>query len=156
MGRLLTALCALGTLVVVILGAASAGGSAFAESRPATHVDVISVSGLIDPVQADFITNSVHDAESGRAEVLVIQLNSRGGVLSESATQRLASALERATVPVAVWVGPTGKGRAFGSAFAVLRAAGIAGVANGTHVGKGPDPRQAANPLADRSVGAID
>src|SRR5690349_19851229 len=107
MRRLITALCALGTLLVATTGQTAASA---APAQPGDHVDVVSVSGLIDPVQADFITKAVHTAETGQAEVLVIQLNSTGGLLSQAKTEALELRVKNATVPVAVWVGPSGRG----------------------------------------------
>ena len=127
MRRLLIALCVLGTLIVAGPAHAAPAGD---------HIDVISVSGLIDPVQADFIHNAVRGADTGGAEVLVIQLTSGGGVLSQARTDALADEIAHSNVPVAVWVGPSGKGRAYGTAYAIVRAAAIVGVANGTHVGE--------------------
>src|SRR5436305_1168124 len=70
MRRLLTALCVLGTLV---LAAATGAGAAAAEPA-APHVDVVTVSGLIDPVQADFLRSAVETAEGDGAQALVVQL----------------------------------------------------------------------------------
>src|SRR3954469_18496413 len=133
MRRLLTALCVLGTLVIPLLVARSAG-AAPAQSVSLPAVDVINVTGLIDPVQADFLRKAVTTAANDGAEALIVQLNSGGGVLSKAQLADLTFRISHAAVPVAVWVGPSGKGRAQGAAFAILRSAGIVGVANATRV----------------------
>src|SRR5438874_1432921 len=94
MRRLLIALCVLGTLIVAgpahAASATSASSGASEGGSPGDHIDVISVSGLIDPVQADFIHKAVRGAATGGAEVLVIQLTSGGGVLSQARIDALA------------------------------------------------------------------
>src|SRR3954447_22291535 len=66
MRRLLTALCVLGTLVVAAASAAAADAAAAEPAPP--HVDVVTVSGLIDPVQADFLRSAVETAEGDGAQ----------------------------------------------------------------------------------------
>ncbi|MDP9389372.1 MAG: hypothetical protein M3Q48_16005, partial [Actinomycetota bacterium] len=108
------------------------------------HVDVIEVIGLVDPVQVDFVADAVRAAEAGGAEALVIQLDSGGGVADPHDVDVLAFRIAHARVPVAVWVGPSGR-RAVGQAFQLVRASSIAGVAPRTRVG----PAGRALPAAD-------
>jgi len=100
-------------------------------------VDVIEVSGRIDPIEADFVKRSLSQAEKNDDEVLVIQLDSPGSLIDGTDLDTLAYRLSHARVPVAVWVGPSGS-RAYGGANSLVRAAGLAGMAPGTHVGKDP------------------
>ena len=46
-------------------------------------INVIEVSGLLDPVQADFIRTAIDRAESQDVQALVIQLNSRKAVIDD-------------------------------------------------------------------------
>src|SRR3954469_20101809 len=110
MRRLLTALCVLGTLVIPLLVAGVAQATP-AQSVSLPAVDVINITGLIDPVQADFLRKAVATAEADGAEALLVQLNSGGGVLSKSALEALTFRIAHAAVPIAVWVGPSGRGR---------------------------------------------
>jgi len=88
----------------------------------------------------------LNQAESGNDEVLVIQLDSPGALVDQAVLDGLAFRLSHARVPVAVWVGPSGT-RAYGGANRLVSAAGLAGMAPGTHVGKDPTgPR--GNPLS--------
>jgi membrane-bound serine protease (ClpP class) len=118
-----------------VAGVAAAPTSAAAPALP-PHVDVIQVSGLLDPVLVDFIDGAVRRAERGKAEALVVQLNSTGAVVSKQAIDDLASRLGRAEVPVGVWVGPSGA-RAVGGAAALLAAAPILAAAPNARVGAG-------------------
>ncbi|MEO6120970.1 MAG: NfeD family protein [Acidimicrobiales bacterium] len=135
--RRLPILLPLAITFATVLGALSLTGSA-AAAQPATPaggvIDVIEVVGLVDPVQADFVTEALAGAESGGAVALVIQVNSSGGVLSRAEMDGLVFRLTHARVPVAAWVGPSG-GRALGQGWELIQAAGISGVASRGRVG---------------------
>ncbi|HVM64075.1 MAG TPA: hypothetical protein VMU14_04385, partial [Acidimicrobiales bacterium] len=129
--------------VVAALGvAALAGPAAAAPAAPATGVrlDIVKVSGLIDPINADLISRSVRSAGNDHALALVLELNSSGGTISPQARDALAAQLLHAAVPVAIWVGGTGSPRALGTSFTLLRAAGFTGESPGSKVGNGPPP----------------
>jgi membrane-bound serine protease (ClpP class) len=112
------------------------------------------VTGLIDPVEVDFIADSLAAAEAARVEALVIQLNSGGALVSENKLSALAERLRRARVPVAVWIGPSGAA-AGGGALRIARAASVVGVAPGAdaHGPVGSGIRVDAPVLGDFIVG---
>jgi membrane-bound serine protease (ClpP class) len=146
----------LGTIVVaagVLLGTA---GGAHAAAPDRAQVDVVQVNGLIDPVVADFVHHSIVDAGRQGAAVLVLQVNSGGGVLSPARMDALVAEIQHAKVPVAVWVGPSG-GRAEGAAFRIVRAAAVAGTSTRTRLGN-PSPSASTSavpdPLAGRTIGS--
>ncbi|HUQ62928.1 MAG TPA: NfeD family protein [Acidimicrobiales bacterium] len=118
-------------------------------------IDVIEVSGRIDPIEVDFITKSVRQAETSGDEVLVIQLDSPGALVDSARLNRLAARLRTAQLPVAVWVGPSGA-RAYGGATRLLEAADVAGMAPGTHVGKSSVIPGSLGSGAARARGAVD
>lgn len=102
-------------------------------------VDVIEVSGRIDPVVTDFVERAIESAAAARSEVLVIQLDTQGVLVGTSRFDELTGRIRSSPVPVAVWVGPTGASAA-GSTVPILSSAGVAGMAPGTKVaGAGPD-----------------
>jgi membrane-bound serine protease (ClpP class) len=110
-----------------------------ARAQEPAVVDVVEVSGRIDPVVADFLRRSVDRAERARSEVLVIQLDSSGVLVGRSRFAALVERIRTSEVPVAVWVGPTGAS-ASGATAALLTAAEASGMAPGTKVaGLGPD-----------------
>jgi membrane-bound serine protease (ClpP class) len=122
---------------------------------------VVKVTGLIDPINADLLTHAVHDAESSRALVLIVQLNSTGGVIGVAAADRLGTLVRDSTVPVAVWVGGSGRPRAYGPAYEILRDAAFSGVGPGARVGLGAGSEPPGRPLpavglATRTLGADD
>ncbi len=122
---------------------------------PATgHIDVVQVNGLIDPIQVDFLQRAVTAANRGRAEALVVQLDSGGGIVSPAVLAHLADAIANAPVPVAVWVGPNSS-RALGAAYVLFRAAALRGMAPGTRVGV-PASSPAGSPPGPRPGRTID
>jgi membrane-bound serine protease (ClpP class) len=144
LATLATTLLVVGSLAGPIAGASGRHVAPRPEGRPAAapraratkpaKVDVVKVSGLLDPVLADFITSSVNEAASDGAVALVIQLNSTGVVISDADFVALARHIHDSKVPVAVWVGPNGTA-AEGQVAQLLGVVSFVGVAPGSHVG---------------------
>jgi membrane-bound serine protease (ClpP class) len=141
-------------LIAIITPAALLSTAALATPAGAgakSHVDVVEVVGLIDPVQVDFIGRVVDDAEEDGAEAVVVQLNSGGGVVPEQQLEALAERIRRARVAVAIWVGPNGA-RAVGPPFRLLQAASVSGMAPGTRVGNGSEPSLGTAAAVERGL----
>src|SRR4051812_11426050 len=98
----------LATVMVAAVGAMLLLPQPAHATEPARHVDVVQVSGWIDPVVADFLERSVTASERGDAEVLIIQLDSPGSLVSDARFDRLLDRVGHATVPVAIWIGGPG------------------------------------------------
>jgi membrane-bound serine protease (ClpP class) len=133
-------------MVVCLLGIVAAAGASGAGAAPRAvpttgsaraQVDVVQITGLIDPIEADFLHHAITSAGRGHATALIVQLDSSNSVISQTQIDALSSAIVHSPVPVAVWAGPNGA-RAYGAAFAILRAAPLRGVAPGTRVGHEP------------------
>lgn len=75
-------------------------------------VDVIEVNGLIDPVLLDFIETSLAQAEADGARAAVLQMESAGVAVDDSAIETVIDQIESSEIPVSVWLGPAGKGAA--------------------------------------------
>ena len=160
-------------LAIVILAAALAAPCARAAAQDGgsspeagqAPVDVFKVTGLIDSVLANGIERAIDTAESGGSQALVLQLNSKGAVVSDARMERLLTRIATAEVPVAIWVGPSGA-RATGMAGQLLGAAAATGMAGKSRVGDFGDLLQpagvtmqlgdAGTVLRSRSVGAQD
>ncbi|MBV9255889.1 MAG: hypothetical protein JO054_16775, partial [Actinobacteria bacterium] len=84
---------------------------------------------------ADFLTKAVQAAETEHSIALVVQLDSRNGVLSAARLRRLEQTVSQSTVPVGVWVGGSGRPRAYRDAYRLFLAAKVRGVGPGAKVG---------------------
>lgn len=139
----------------LLLGLATLGILSASPASAAGTIDIIEVRGRIDPVLVDFVTRSLERAEADGSEVLVVHLDSAGALVGADDLAVLTFRLTHATVPVAVWVGPTGA-RAYGGAVELLEAAGVAGMAQGTQVGRSPDLPETLGAEAALERGVVD
>ena len=122
------------TVLGAVLVAVGPAASAFAQDDPATtQVDVIEVSGYLDPVLVDFVHRAVDEAEDQGALSLVLQLNSPGAAVSDADLQGLIDAVRSSAVPVTTWIGPSGS-RALGGAGELALATTEVGMAPGTRI----------------------
>ena len=96
------------------------------------------IDGNINPVSADFIHNGIEKAKNEKAECLIIQLNTPGGLLKS--TRVIVSDMLESPVPVIVYVSPGGSHAGSAGVF-ITMAANIAAMAPGTNIG-------AAHPVA--------
>lgn len=97
-------------------------------------VDVLQVSGLIDPIQVESINDAIDRAGENGAQALVLQINSKGAVISRDEMAALLTRVAEADVPVGVWVGPSGA-RLYGLPAQLLAVADVTGMAPGARVG---------------------
>ena len=105
---------------------------AHAKEPKAPHVLVMTVDGIINPVKTRFISRAIDKAQQDNAAVLIIRLDTPGGLLG--ATRGIVGLLLESPVPVAVFVSP--KGARAGSAGAFITAAGnFAVMAPGSNIG---------------------
>jgi membrane-bound serine protease (ClpP class) len=93
---------------------------------------VITVNGVINPVSAEFIHKSLEKASAVRAEVLVIELDTPGGL--DTSMRSIVKDIMASGIPVAVYVSPAGARAASAGVFITL-AAHIAAMAPGTNIG---------------------
>jgi len=163
--RILTAVALILASLGVILSTAVAGaqtndtGASDAVDESAGFVAVVEAGGLLDPVLIDFLRQSIADAEREGATELVLQMNSDGVVVDDDALGALLQDVLDATVPVAVWVGPSGSSLTKGAA-QLVGAADHVGMAPGTRLGNAGEPvisgldRRRIDPIIDRTVGS--
>ncbi len=105
-------------------------GAGRARARPRVHL--IAIDSSINPATADFIREAVAGAAREQAALLVIELDTPGGLL-ESA-KSIVKELLGAPLPVVVYVAPSGAGATSAGVF-VAMAANIAAMAPGTTIG---------------------
>ena len=93
-----------GSAAPPLAAADDAEGADGAGDDPVATVDILPVSGLLDPPVAGTIIGLLEDASAGTSELVIIQVDGPGGVSVDMAG--LVAAIEEATVPVAVLVAP--------------------------------------------------
>lgn len=143
-------IAALGAL---LLGAA---GLASAQTR-ATAVHVAELSGVINPLSAEYLARVIADAEREGSAALVLRLDTPGGL--DTAMRSMVQSILASRVPVIVYVAPPGA-RAASAGLFVTMAAHVAAMAPGTNIGAahpvsldGPtDPTTADKAVADASA----
>ncbi len=101
-------------------------------------VHVAEVDALIHPASAEFIVQTLDDADAAGADAVVLVLRTPGGLVDS--TRDINTAIIESRVPVVVFVGPSGA-RAASAGFLITIAADVAAMAPGTHIG-------AAHPVA--------
>ena len=104
-------------------------GSTMAQER---HALVAEVDGAINPVTQRFISRVIGKGEKDGAEVVIIKLDTPGGLLSS--TLKITEDLLSDRVPTAVYVYPSGAG-AFSAGTFITAAANFAVMAPGTSIG---------------------
>lgn len=115
----------------LIIFALLAVASAFGQT-PEPRVVAVDIDGDIQPITAEIIADAIHQAESAHAEMLLVRLNTPGGLLD--ATRTIIQELDASSVPVVTYVEPSGA-RAASAGFFVLEAGDIAAMAPGTNTG---------------------
>jgi membrane-bound serine protease (ClpP class) len=97
-------------------------------------IDVLQVSGFIDDILIDEISNAIERAQNGGAQALILQVNSVGTIVDDDVVAELLDNIANAPIPIGVWVGPTGS-RFYGPAAQILAVADVTGMAPGARVG---------------------
>ncbi len=128
-------------LLGLLAGTASASAAGPTDSTaqgatdaPATVV-VVEAAGLLDEVLVSYIEDQIDEAGAAGYTAVVLQLNSPGAVVSDQRIISLARRMRDSTVPIAVWVGPSGA-QARGAAAQLVAVATPGGLAQGARVGK--------------------
>jgi len=106
--------------------------SLFFSEEPKRDVMVITLSGVINPVATEYIGKSIKIANEKKVEVLVIELDTPGGL--DTSMRKIVKDIIGSEVPVVVYVSPSGSRAASAGVFITL-SAHIAAMAPGTNIG---------------------
>ncbi len=112
-----------------------------AAQPPASGAPVVysaEVDSIIHPVSAEYMIETLEEADRTGAALVVFTLRTPGGLVDS--TRDIVTKMLAARTPVAVFVGPSGA-RAASAGFLLTIAADVAAMAPGTHIG-------AAHPVA--------
>ena len=102
-------------------------------TRPSVaDVIVINVEGVVNPVMSEFISKSIDEAETQKADALVIELDTPGGL--DTSMRSIVKKITASEVPVIVYVSPGGARAASAGVFITL-ASHVAAMAPGTNIG---------------------
>ena len=95
-------------------------------------VTSITIKDGINPATAEFIQQSIETAQKEKAQCLIINLNTPGGLLTS--TRDIVSDIMKSEVPIIVFVSPSGAHAGSAGVF-ITMAADIAAMAPGTNIG---------------------
>ena len=116
-------------LLSLLCIAAGLTGAVQAQQR---HVLLLEVEGIINPISEGFIARGVERAEREGAEMVIIRLDTPGGLLNS--TRKITQHLLEADVPSAVYVAPRGARAASAGTF-ITASANFAVMAPSTNIG---------------------
>lgn len=125
--RVLWLLCLLSGLLLAFLASAQEEGQA--DRRSAL---VMTIDGSISPASSDYFQRGLEMAEEQNAALVILQLDTPGGLASSM--RDMISAMLASKVPVAVYVAPSGS-RAASAGTYLLLASHVAAMAPSTHLG---------------------
>ena len=95
-------------------------------------VIALEVDSVIHPITVEIVKDAIAQARNEHAELLLIQLNTPGGLLD--ATRQIIQELSASPVPVVTYVTPSGA-RAASAGFFLLEAGDLAAMSPGTNTG---------------------
>jgi len=118
----------LGWLILGVAGALLPVQAAAAAPR----IEQVDLNGDINTITANYIQASVSRAEADRADAVLVVLNTPGGI--STSMDDIVTSLVNSTVPVIVYVYPSGA-RAASAGLFVAQAADVLAMAPGTNIG---------------------
>ena len=122
--------CSAVALLLALAGPLAA--AAWAQESQGPHAVVITVDGIINPVKERYIKRAIEEAASGGASLVIIRLDTPGGLLDS--TRDIVERLLVSPTPTAVYVSPAGA-RAGSAGTFITAAANFAVMAPGSNIG---------------------
>jgi membrane-bound serine protease (ClpP class) len=98
----------------------------------AAEIPVVELDGVVHAVTAAHVVQAIDEADQAGAPLLVIRLDTPGGL--DTSMRQIVDHMLNCRTPVAVFVGPSGA-RAASAGFIITVAADVAAMAPGTNIG---------------------
>lgn len=108
-------------------------------------IPVVELTGVVHAVSAAHVTAAIDQADAAHAALLIIRIDTPGGL--DSSMRQIVDKILNCRTPVAVFVGPSGA-RAASAGFVITLAADVAAMAPGTNIGAA-HPVSALGPNVD-------
>jgi membrane-bound serine protease (ClpP class) len=122
-----------------------------AKLEPARPLALLAeLDGIVHPISAEYLTQTIDEADASGADVVVLVLRTPGGLLDS--TRTIVSRMITSRAPVVIFVGPSGA-RAASAGFIITLAGDVAAMAPGTHIGAA-HPVSASGQEVNESVAA--
>lgn len=93
---------------------------------------IIKAHGVVNPVMSEFISKNINEAVNEKADALVIELDTPGGL--DASMRNIVKDITASEVPIVVYVSPSGARAASAGVFITL-SAHIAAMSPGTNIG---------------------
>lgn len=120
-------------LFLLVLGLFLQGpASGSAQSEAGGEILLLEIRGVINPPVANYLKRSLEEADARQAALVVIHLDTPGGL--DSSTREMTQAMLASPVPVALYVSPAGA-RAASAGLFLLTASHVAVMAPSTNTG---------------------
>ncbi len=119
-------------LLLILCAQVSALGQESGGERPRPVALEADITGVIGPATALYVQKAIAKARSRKAEVLILRLDTPGGLLTS--TREIIEAILASPVPVIGYVAPSGAHAASAGTY-ILYATNIAAMAPGTNIG---------------------
>ncbi len=104
----------------------------FFSSISSAEILKIVVNDTIQPITEEFVARAINEAQRRNERAVLIEINTPGGLVES--TRKIIEKITDSTVPVIIYVTPSGS-RAASAGFFILESADIAAMAPGTNTG---------------------
>lgn len=123
--------------------------SVLAQASAPGEIHVAELRGIVHPLSAAYLIDSIDRADEQRAALLVIEIDTPGGLVDS--TKEIVQRMLAARTPIVVHVSPSGA-RAASAGFLLLLAADVAAMSPGTNTGAA-HPIDAAGGMTKEDIG---